>query len=184
MLKRNMGGNAQIRDSALVGRRLSLTDLSENYRGTYQPRRRNSLEKVYTGKWSQLPCLWFGCFLLPRAQGAVSVSACPALPPVRQAPACGCESGSGGAGVDFSLPTLPPYFSLPLPPPTTASRSRGPSSWPALQFLQGTVPRLPAAWLEVSDPSLCQRPAPRLELCPQKAQLGKEPQSPFQGPAP
>lgn len=166
-MKGDLGGNAQIRDSALVGRGLSLIDLPENSRGTDQPRQENSLEREHTGKWSQLPCLWFDCFLLPRAQGAVS--ACPALPPVRQAPACGCEPGSGVAGVHFFLPTPAPYFFLHLPPPTTASRGRGPCPRPALQLLQGTVPRLPAARLEVSDPSLCQRPAPRLELRPQRA---------------
>lgn len=32
-----------------------------------------------------------------------------------------------------------------------ASRVRGPRPWPALQFLQGAVPWLPAAWLEVGD---------------------------------
>lgn len=122
------------------------------------------------------------CFLLPRAPGAVS--ACPMLPPVRQAPACGCEPGSGVAGVDFFLPTPVPYFFLHLPPPTTASGGKGPCPRPALQFLQGTVPRLPAARLEVSDLSLCQRLAPRLELRPQGAQLGKGPQSSFQGPSP
>lgn len=81
---------------------------------------------------------------------------CPSLPGVAlvgHAPACGCRPRSGEAGVDFSLPPRPraPRRVPRLPPPTTASRSRGPRPRPALQLLQGAVPRLPAAWLEVGD---------------------------------
>lgn len=66
-------------------------------------------------------------------------------------PSVWLRAWSGEEGVDFSLPAPAPCLFPRLPPPTSASRVGGPRSWPALQLLQGAVPRLPVAWMEVSD---------------------------------
>lgn len=110
---------------------------------------RDFLDKgAYREVASALPPLPLLCPPPPRS------GRCPSLPSaalVGQAPACGRGPWSGEAGVDFSLPASATLLVPRLPPPTTASRGRGPRPRPALQFLQGAVPWLPAAWLEVGD---------------------------------
>lgn len=107
------------------------------------------LKGGHVGRYPQLPRLYLGG--VPLCSGL-----CPSLPGValvEQALACGCCPWNGEAGVDFSLPPRPraPRPVPRLSPPTTASRGRGPRPRPALQLLQGAVPRLPATRLEVGD---------------------------------
>lgn len=122
-------------------------------------------KRVYREMASAVPPLPLLCPPPPRC------GRCPSLPSatlVGQAPACSCGPWSGEAGVDFFHPAPSPLRVPRLTPPTTASRGRGPGPRPALQLLQGAVPWLPAAWLEVGDhPRASPCSGPRLQRnCP------------------